>query len=161
MEKSTPLKFTAELLQHGTLNAAYIEFPFDVEELFGVKGQVKIKALIEGKVMYRGSLAKMGHDCHVLGITQEIRKQLGKTFGDKITVILDQDLEERIVTIPADIQKVLSKNKKAFEFFSGLSFTHRKEYIRWIGSAKKDETRLKRIDQFMEKLKSGKRPDSK
>jgi hypothetical protein len=160
MEKSKPLKFSAELLQHGKMNAAYIEFPFDVEEVFGVKGQVKVKALIEGKVMYRGSLAKMGYDCHVLGITQEIRKQIDKKFGDKISVIIEQDLEERIVLIPADVQKELSKNKGAFDFFSGLSFTHRKEYIRWIESAKKEETRARRIDQFIEKLKAGKKPDS-
>jgi hypothetical protein len=161
MEKSKPLKFSAELLQHGKMNAAYIEFPFDVEEVFGVKGQVKVKALIEGKVMYRGSLAKMGYDCHVLGITQEVRKQIDKNFGDKITIILEQDLEERVVEIPADVQKLLSKHKKASEYFSGLSFTHRKEYIRWIESAKKEETRLRRLDQFMERLKAGKNPDSK
>jgi hypothetical protein len=161
MEKSKPLKFSAELMQHGKMNAAYIEFPFDVEELFGVKGQVKVKALIEGKVMYRGSLAKMGYDCHVLGITQEVRKQLDKKFGEKINIILEQDLEERIVPIPGDVQKMMSKNKKASEFFSKLSFTHRKEYISWIESAKKEATRSKRIDQFMEKLKAGKKPDDK
>jgi hypothetical protein len=161
MGKSKPLKFSAELLQHGKMNAAYIEFPFDVEEVFGVKGQVKVKALIDGKVMYRGSLAKMGYDCHVLGITQEIRKQIDKKFGDKITVIIEQDLEERIVVIPADVQRELSKNKGAYDFFSRLSYTHRKEYIRWIESAKKEETRLRRIDQFMERLSAGKNPDSK
>jgi hypothetical protein len=156
MKKSKPLTFYAELLQHGEMNAAYIEFPFDVKELFGERGQVKVKALIEGKVMYRGSLAKMGYDSYVLGITQEVRKQLDKKFGEKINIVLEQDEEERTVPIPADVQEVISKNKKASEFFSRLSFTHRKEYIRWIESAKKDETRSKRIKQFMDIMKAGK-----
>lgn len=42
MEK--PIEFIAEIKQHGTQNAAYVDFPFSTEELFGKKGQVKIKA---------------------------------------------------------------------------------------------------------------------
>jgi hypothetical protein len=37
------------------------------------KGQVKIKAVFDDKVEYRGSLAKMKSECHILGLTQEIR----------------------------------------------------------------------------------------
>ena len=81
MEK--PIEFIAEIKQHGTQNAAYVDFPFSTEELFGKKGQVKIKALLDDKVEYRGSLAKMKSDCHMLGLTQAVRKQLDKTFGDE------------------------------------------------------------------------------
>jgi hypothetical protein len=139
------------------MNAAYVEFPFDVEDLFGKKGQVKIKAMIDNKVLYRGSLANMGYDCHVLGITQEVRKQINKTFGDIIDIKLEQDLEERVVSIPDDVQTQLNKSKKASEFFESLSFTHRKEYMRWVESAKKEETRKKRIVEFVDKMKAGKK----
>ena len=37
-------------------------------------------------------------------------------------------------------------------YFDLLAFSHRKEYIQWIESAKKDETRTKRIEQAIEKL---------
>ncbi len=161
MANSKSIKFSAELLQHEGMNAGYIEFPFDVEELYGVKGQVKVKALIEEKVMYRGSLAKMGHHCHILGITQDVRKQIGKDFGDTISVRLEQDLEIREVPIPNDVQKIFDKNKKAATFFERLSFTNRKEYIRWIESAKKNETRAKRLESFLEKPKAGKKLDDK
>jgi len=57
--KTKEIKFKAIIQQNGTMNAAFVEFPFSVEELFGKKGQVKIKALFDETVEYRGSLAKM------------------------------------------------------------------------------------------------------
>ena len=56
------ITFEAEIKQNGTMNAAFVDFPFSTEELFGKKGQVKIKALLDEKVEYRGSLAKMKSD---------------------------------------------------------------------------------------------------
>ena len=103
------ITFEAEIKQNGTMNAAFVDFPFSTEELFGKKGQVKIKALLDEKVEYRGSLAKMKSDGHLLGLTQEVRKQLGKTFGDKVTVKLWEDQEERIVEIPEDVLEVFEK----------------------------------------------------
>ena len=92
--------------------------------------------MLDEKVEYRGSLAKMKSDGHLLGLTQEVRKQLGKTFGDKVTVKLWEDQEERIVEIPDDVLEVFEKNKEAFEMYQKMSYTHRKEYMRWITEAK-------------------------
>lgn len=155
------ISFVATIIQVERMNAAYIEFPFSVEELFGTRGQVKVKALFDGKAEYRGSLANMGRNCHTLGLTQEIRNKLQKTFGDTIEVDLVHDLEIREVTIPDDIQSVLSENQEALAFFEKLSYTHRKEYINWISSAKKDETRVNRVVSFIEKLQQKKKPDQK
>jgi len=40
-------------------------------------------------------------------------------------------------------------------FFEKLSYTHRKEYCRWISEAKKEETRLKRLGKAIEMLQQG------
>jgi len=40
-------------------------------------------------------------------------------------------------------------------FFEGLSFTHRKEYCRWIDEAKKEETRVRRVEKAIEMLRKG------
>jgi len=54
--------------------------------------------------------------------------------------------------IPADLTRVLAKNKKLNEFFGSLSYTHQKEYVRWIESAKKEETRAARVVKTIEML---------
>jgi len=155
------IKFSATIRRLEWMDAAFIEFPYNVEELFNKKGQVKVKALFDGKVEYRGSLAKMGLPCHFLGITKEIRKKLGKSFGDVIDVELEEDFEVREVIIPEDVALVLSQNPDAAEFFNSLSYTFRKEYIRWIETAKKEETRKKRLELLREKLLGKKKPEDK
>ena len=89
--------FTA-IIQNAGGGGAFVEVPFDVEAAFGSK-RPKVKALIEG-VPYRGILTRMGTECHILGIRKEIREQVGKTFGDEVTVTVEPDTEPRLVEIP-------------------------------------------------------------
>ena len=151
------ITFEAEIKQNGTMNAAFVDFPFSTEELFGKKGQVKIKALLDEKVEYRGSLAKMKTDFHILILTQEVRKQLEKTFGDEVSVSLTEDKEERTVEIADDILTVFHENPEAKTLFDKMSYTHKKEYIRWINEAKKPETRENRKSKMIQMILEGKK----
>ena len=151
------ITFSAKIIQHKGINAAYVEFPFSVEEVFQTKGQVKIKAVFDKKIEYRGSLANMGQGIHCLGITQAIRKQLNKTFGDEVYVEVCRDNEKRIVEIPEDVQELLEQNTEAKELLEKMSYTHQKEYIRWIIEAKKPETREKRKMKMIEMILCGKK----
>lgn len=101
---------------------------------------------------YRGSLAKMGHQCHILGITKKIRASINKQPGDTVHVILRKDDEPRTVDIPDDFKKAMEKNEEAKVFFDTLSFTNQKQYVQWITSAKKEETRNKRLQLSIDKL---------
>lgn len=161
MTTSSKITFSAPIIQVEGMNAAYVEFPFNVEELFGTRGQVKVKAMFDKQVEYRGSLANMGRNCHTLGLTQEIRSKLGKTFGNLVEVELERDMEVREVIIPDDVQVLLNENPEGKAYFEKLSYTHRKEYINWITSAKKEETRVNRLVAFIEKLRQKKKPDQK
>ena len=155
--KTDYITFEAEIKQNGTMNAAFVDFPFSTEELFGKKGQVKIKALLDEKVEYRGSLAKMKSNFHMLGLTQEVRKQLGKDFGDEVSVKLWEDKEERMVEIPEDVLEIFNQNNSAFQLYQKMSYTHRKEYMRWIAEAKKPETRENRKIKMIEMILAGKK----
>ncbi len=68
--------------------------------------------------------------------------------------------KERMLVLPNAFQRLLSKNKKAGVFFQNQSFTNRKEYVVWLESAKKPETKQKRLLEAIEKLLSGKRNPS-
>ncbi|MCG2793911.1 MAG: DUF1905 domain-containing protein [Weeksellaceae bacterium] len=65
-----PIIFSAEIQQHQDINAAFVNFPFDTFELFGKKGQIKVKLLFDDKIGYGGSLTKMKSDSHILGLTK-------------------------------------------------------------------------------------------
>lgn len=132
-----------------------MEIPFDVEEAFGSK-RPKVRALIEG-VPYRGTLVRMGGEHHLLLILKGIREQTGKTFGDEVHIIVEADTEPRRVEIPTDLMKEFRKNKDARALFDKLAYTHRREYVRWIEEAKREETRAARVAKTIERLKKGKR----
>ncbi len=146
--------FTAPIQNAGG-GGAFVEIPFDVEKAFGSK-KPRIKAMIEG-VPYRGTLVRMGSECHMLIILKGIREQIGRTFGDKVMITVEADDEPRVVKVPMDLMKELKKDKEARAFFVKLSYTHQKEYVKWIEDAKKDETRRARIVKTIEMLKQGKR----
>lgn len=67
-------------------DAAYIEFPWDVNEEFH-RGRVKVHATFDG-IPYDGSLVRMKTPCHILGVRKEIRKRLGKQPLDTVHVTI-------------------------------------------------------------------------
>lgn len=66
--------------------------------------------------------------------------------GLKIT-----ETKDKTIVTPDDVEKAFKK-AKVLAYFDSLAFSHRKEYVQWIESAKKEETRTKRIEQAIEKL---------
>jgi uncharacterized protein YdeI (YjbR/CyaY-like superfamily) len=52
---------------------------------------------------------------------------------------------------------LFTKHQLAAVFFEGLAFTHKREYVEWILSAKRDDTRLTRLKTTIEKLNAGKK----
>lgn len=129
---------------------AFVTIPFDVERVFG-KRRVKVKATLGGEP-YQGSLVRMGGDCHILGVRKDIRAKLGKSIGDEIEVVLTEDVAQRVVTVPADLQQALNRDPAAGERFQQLSYTHRKEQVDWITNAKRAETRQARISRTLHLL---------
>jgi len=146
--------FTA-VIQNAGGGGAFVEVPFDVEKEYGSK-KPKVRAMIEG-VPYRGTLVRMGTECHLLLILKSIREQIGKTFGDEVRITLEPDTEPRLVEIPKDLMRELKKDKEAKASFAKLSYTHQKEYVTWINDAKREETRQNRIAKTVEMLKKGKK----
>lgn len=128
-------------------------FPYDVEEQFGTKGRVPVKATFDG-VPYKGSLIKYGNPLHMLPILKAIREQLAKGPGDTVTVELSKDDGLRTLEVPAEFKEAMKTNG-VLEFFERLSYTHRKEYCRWVTGAKREATRSQRLQKAVEMLKNG------
>jgi uncharacterized protein YdeI (YjbR/CyaY-like superfamily) len=87
-----------------------------------------------------------------LGVTQKIRKKINKNPGDTVHVVLKQDIGPRIVEVPQDFAELLVQNSEAKELFDAMSYTHKKEYVRWIESAKREETRQRRLQKSINLL---------
>ena len=145
-------KFNATI-QAGVGGGAAVIFPYDVEKEFGTRGIVPVKATFNGEP-YAGSLVKCGETSHMLGILKTIRAKIGKDPGDIVNVVIWRDEEARAVDVPAEFERRM-KTEGLLVSFEKLSYTHRKEYCRWITEAKKEETRLNRLGKAIEMLKMG------
>jgi hypothetical protein len=140
-------------IEAGPGGGAGVAFPYSVEQEFGERGNVPVKATLDG-VSYTGSLMNCGVGPHILGVLKSTRAKLGKGPGDSIDVVVWKDDEVRTVQVPAGFEKLM-KMEGVLAAFEKLSYTHRKEYCRWIGEAKKEETRQARMEKSVQMLKKG------
>lgn len=130
-------------------NLTAIRPPFDVKEVFG-KVRVPVCGTINGHP-YRTTIAHMGGESFI-GISKALRKAAGVNIGDIVEVTMQLDTAERTVDVPDDLIALLKTNPKAQEKFESSSYTHRKEFVQWITSAKRPETRESRVQRTIEML---------
>jgi uncharacterized protein YdeI (YjbR/CyaY-like superfamily) len=108
---------------------------------------------------FRTTLFTMGGRA-LLGLNREVRGAAGVEAGQEVSVELERDDEPRAVEVPSDLAAALEADPTVQKTFDRLSYTHRKEYVRWIEEAKRDETRTRRIAKSIELLREGvKTPD--
>lgn len=70
------------------------------------------------------------------------------------------DVDNKQITLPADIAELLQQSPSAMAFYQSLSYTNKKEYVVWILSAKQEKTRTDRLNKLIEKLSTGKKNPS-
>ena len=63
----------------------------------------------------------------------------------------------KVISMPADLEKALRKNSKAWENFQGFPPSHRKHYSWWVLSSKRPETRERRITEVVKRAETNKK----
>ena len=119
----------------------------------GPSKRPKVSVTING-YMFRTSVASMG-GAYLFGVSADVRQRAGVAAGDEVDVDIELDTASREVTVPADLSAAIDGDAEARRFFDGLSYTHRRWYVDWIESAKKAETRERRVGQAVVKLREG------
>ena len=109
-----------------------------------------------GAHRYRTTVARMGGR-FLVPLSAENRAAAGVAAGDDVEVTIELDAEPREVEVRADLRDVLGQDVAAREFFDGLAYSHRKEWVRWLDDAKKPETRRARLTATVEALRERRR----
>jgi uncharacterized protein YdeI (YjbR/CyaY-like superfamily) len=71
---------------------------------------------------------------------------------------IDTPIAKRTYTIPPDLRKALTQNKKALENFNNFAPSYKKLYVLWILDGKRKETRAKRIRRVVERSARNEKP---
>ncbi len=104
---------------------------------------------------WRTTISRMRGE-FLLGLNRAVRQEAGVEAGDTVEVELELDTAPREVEVPEALANALAEDSGASAAFERLTYTHRKEYARWIDEAKRDETRQRRVTQALERLRQGK-----
>jgi len=152
MESEKPLVDKDYLLQKypGKGGWTYAAIPEVTPEKHAWFGWVKVRGSIDGYEISNYHLMRMGSDTLFLPVKAAIRKQIGKNEGDWVHVILYS--EELPAVTPHDFTLCLQDEPKAHERFKQLSAGEQKELVDWIYAAPRDDTKVERMAQAIDKL---------
>jgi len=67
------------------------------------------------------------------------------------------DVDNKRITLPPDMQRLLQQHPPAMNVYQHLSYSNKKEYVLWILTAKQENTRAGRLAKMVEKLSAGKK----
>jgi hypothetical protein len=143
-------RFRTTLIKEPNSSACSIKLPFDPKAAFG-KARAPVKVTIN-KHTFRSTVFTMMGVTFVV-INKENREAARVKGGDTVGVLMELDTEARVMALPKDFEKALKANKVVWARWQKLAYTHQKEHVKAIESAKKPETRVRRIEKAVQMLK--------
>lgn len=149
-------RFTAPLERMtGRFAWSYVEFPHDVKTLFGKRGEVRVKTLINGVAADRALMpAKSGY--HILVLGGELRKKAGiRNLGDPVRVELWLDPEPNRINVPEALAETLDFLPEMKAAWDRLTPGMKRSMCYWVGSAKTAATQAKRVAELLRRFETG------
>jgi hypothetical protein len=149
MEKE--LKKVLPLIKGDTI--CWIFYPKGTSKIQTDLSRDSVWSIMQDQKVQMISLICFDDTWSAFGMRQKNEVDRKKNKQPKERPIFDYvDPKTKTVKLPADFAAGLKKNKKQQAFFNSLSFTNKKEYIEWIVTAKREETRNERLKASIERL---------
>jgi hypothetical protein len=146
------MRFRTTILSSGK-TAAGIQVPTEVVDALGTSRKPAVRVTLNG-FTYRSTIATM-NGVFMVGVSNEVRRSAGVEAGDDVDVELELDTEPREVIVPPDLAAALDADPVARRFFDGLSYSNRRRIVIPIEDARTPETRQRRIDASIARLRDG------
>ena len=131
----------------------YIVIKEITPDMRGKRGMVQVKGLIDDYELKSFNLMPMANGSMFMPIKAEIRKEIKKREGDRVKLVLYADSDP--LDIPPDLLDCLRDEPAAHKTFYAFPEREQKQYIDWIYSAKKEETRIERMAEAINRLTRG------
>jgi hypothetical protein len=152
------LRFEAQLVQHPKTAKTDFQTLLNVPEWVSKKFPSHVSTKVEGTINghpFRAALEPNTSGSHWLHVNKAMLKGAGADAGDTVKLaILGPEPEP---TVPTDLQVALTTSHEAKTLWDDLTTMGRRDWVRWIESAKQPETRTRRVTRTVEQLSLGKR----
>lgn len=159
MATPSSISFKAKLLRPDSPKGAawaFLVLPVDASARLPSRSMTTVEGTLQGHP-FKATLEPDGQGSHWLKVGRALRKAAGADVGDIVTLQVTPVTVEPEPRVPADLRKALSGAPDASTQWSSLTPVARRDWIQWITSGKKAETRERRIVNACDMLASGKR----
>lgn len=153
------IRFEAKLLRPAEpkdATWAFLVLPQSASAQLPTRSMVSVDGTL-GAAPFQATLTPDGAGSHWLKVEQALREAAGARIGDGVALAIAPVEVEPEPTVPPDLRKALAAHPVAKAQWSSLTPLARRDWIHWITSGKKAETRVKRIAVTCDKLACGQR----
>jgi hypothetical protein len=161
MTKSTlNIRFKAKLLRPAEPPKGspwtFLILPKDASAKLPTRAMTTVEGIINGHP-FRATLEPDGQKSHWLKVNKKMREAAGAEVGDVVPIEILSVGKEPEPRVPVDLRRALAAAPEARAVWSDITPIARRDWIVWITSAKRSETRARRIHNACEMLAAGKR----
>lgn len=133
------------------LNWIIVRMPFDAAQLWGLRGQIRVKGEING-FPFRTSLFPTQEGRHFLLVNKRMQKGARAVEGSVARIQMERDVEERIITIPADLNRIFAEDRALRRWYDKLNPSTRNDIAKWVTDPKSAAARARRAEQMAERM---------
>lgn len=150
-------RFSTKLVAEGEGDAwTFVYLPPEVSQALGTRGMVAVKGTMNGHA-FRTSAQPSGKGTHMLTVNKQLQAAAGARPGDTVDIVLELNTETPQVVVPADLARALRTSPEATRLWKEITPRAREEWVEWVESARKEDTRARRVVAVVERLAAGKR----
>jgi hypothetical protein len=155
---TTEVRFSA-VLQPADVGT-FVVIPAEVVAALGATGRTSVTGTIDGQPFSNQvmpyTFEGVGRQV-VMVVNKAVRTALGKGAGDSVEFVLARDARSRSadVVVPPELADALAADPKLRSRFDALAPSHRREHAEFVGQAKREETRRRRAEQTIARLRQG------
>jgi len=150
------IRFSARLAAQEAGAASYLHLPKAASAELPSPGTTMVEGTIDG-FPFRAPLDSDSKGAHALKISKALQVATGANAGETVVVEVTRVGDEPEVRVPLDLITALKTAAKARALWTEITPMARREWVRWVSSAKQAETRERRIEAACDMLTKGKR----
>lgn len=147
-------EFEAHVQQIG--ERLIVRLPVKASGAMPSRGQVAVDAQVNGQA-FRTVLEPDGRKGHWIAIDEQLRNALSLQHEDSVQVQLETTKEWPEPELPSDFETALAQAEDIASTWTDITPMARWEWVRWIGATKNPQTRERRIEVSVSKLRDGSR----
>jgi hypothetical protein len=159
MSTPVPIRFKARLrrpAQPADAPWTFLVLPAAASAKLPTRSMVTVEGTL-GAALFQATLEPDGEGSHWLKVEQALGAAAGVAAGDDVALSIAPVAKEPEPQVPDDVAAMLASDQAAMATWADITAVARRDWIHWITSGKKAETRVNRIAVARDKLAKGNR----